>query len=283
MYNDSWRKLKIDELEIAYNPQKSVLNFTDYQVNRTESSKKYRTSYNNYLDIAYGDHNLKKIDIFPSKKNSPVHVFFHGGYWRTQDKSNFAFIAETLNKYGVTAVIANYLLCPMHTLSQVVQSAREVILWTYNSINEYSANNNNISISGNSAGAHLCSMLLATNWETYELPNNCIKSATLISGIYDPEPTRWISVNKEIGINVDEATLNNSLSIPPIVNCPVWIGAGGKEPWPWIDQTLEYSQHLRKNNYDPELHILPIHNHFSIMDEIYKEDGILSKAIMKNI
>ena len=31
MYNDSWRKLKPEELEIAYNPQKSVKNFADVQ------------------------------------------------------------------------------------------------------------------------------------------------------------------------------------------------------------------------------------------------------------
>ena len=283
MYNDSWRKLKPEELEIAYNPQKSVKNFADFQKHRNDASKKFRDINNMHLDISYGSHDQKKVDIFLSEKNSPVHIFFHGGYWRTQDKKNFAFIAETLNKYRITVVIANYVLCPKHTLSQVVQSAREVIIWTYNSINKYSANNKNISISGNSAGAHLCSMLISTDWKLYGLPNDCIKAATLISGIYDPEPTRWIKVNNEIGIDLDEASLNNSISLPPFVKCPVWLGAGGREPWPWIDQTLDYSQYLRKNNFDPELHILPNHNHFSIMDEIYQEDGILSSAIVKNI
>ena len=44
-----------------------------------------------HLDISYGSHDQKKVDIFLSEKNSPVHIFFHGGYWRTQDKKNFAF------------------------------------------------------------------------------------------------------------------------------------------------------------------------------------------------
>ena len=39
MYNDSWRKLKPEELEIAYNPQKSVNNFADFQKHRNDASK----------------------------------------------------------------------------------------------------------------------------------------------------------------------------------------------------------------------------------------------------
>ena len=92
MYNDSWRKLKPEELEIAYNPQKSVKNFADFQKHRNDASKKLRDINNMHLDISYGSHD-QKVDIL-SEKNSPVHIFFHGGYWRTQDKKNFAFIAE---------------------------------------------------------------------------------------------------------------------------------------------------------------------------------------------
>ena len=76
-------------------------------------------------------------------------------------------------------------------------------------------------------------MLISTDW-VYGLPNDCIKAATLISGIYDPEPARWIKVNNEIGIDLDEASLNNSMSLQPFVKCPIWLGAGGREPWPWL-------------------------------------------------
>ena len=41
--------------------------------------------------------------------------------------------------------------------------------------------------------------------------------------------------------------------------------AGGLEPWRWIDQTFQYSHHLRRHGFDPEVHILPGYNHFDIV------------------
>jgi arylformamidase len=138
-------------------------------------------------------------------------------------------------------------------------------------------------VSGNSAGAHLCSMLLATDWKKRGFPQNIISGAVLFSGIYDPEPTRWITVNEEIGLTAETAARNNSMKYEPTVECPIWIGAGGLEPWLWLQQTFNYSQHLRRHGYDPEVHILPNHHHFSIMDEMLDHNKIIAQAVLKRL
>ena len=50
--------------------------------------------------MPYGDTALQKVDVFPAepagRTRAPIHVFFHGGYWRAQDKANFAFVAAHL-------------------------------------------------------------------------------------------------------------------------------------------------------------------------------------------
>ena len=278
-----WRSFDAVSLEKAYNPQKSVENFSQFQTHRTSISRECRKNMKSYLDVAYGSNELQKIDIYPAKNFSPVHLFFHGGYWRTQDKSNFAFLARTLVPQGVTTIIVNYDLCPKVSLDEVVESSRNAIEWTYKNIEKYNGDPNRISVSGNSAGAHLCSMLLATDWKNRGFPQHIISGAVLFSGIYDPEPTRWIPVNEEIGLTAETTARNNSMKYEPTVECPIWIGAGGLEPWLWLQQTFDYSQHLRRHGYDPEVHILPNHHHFSIMDEMLDHNKIISQAVLKRL
>lgn len=278
-----WRSLDAVTLEWAYNPQRSVKDFGSFQVHRTSRSKQLRKDMPAHLDVAYGPGPLHQVDVFPSTPGGPVHLFFHGGYWRTQDKANFAFVAGTLVPRGVTTVVVNYELCPTATLSQVVDSARSALRWTFGEIQQFGGDPNRISVSGNSAGAHLCAMLLATRWSDYGVPDDVIKGATLLSGIYDPEPARWISVNEEIGLTAEEAAVNNALDLDPVIHCPVYVGVGGAEPWPWIDQSHAYSQHLRRAGLDPEFHVLPHHHHFSIMDDMLTPTGVVARAVLSRL
>ncbi len=276
-----WRSFDAVALERAYNPQKSVENHTQYQTHRNARAVECRRDLSGHLDVPYGPGDLEKVDIFPAGTGSAVHLFFHGGYWRTQDKANFAFLAGTLVPEGITTVIVNYPLCPVVTLDDVVESARRVLIWTYESIAQYGGDPGRISISGNSAGAHLCSMLVATPWRERGLPDDVIRGAVMFSGIYDPEPARWIPVNDEIGLTAETAARNNSLSYAPVADCPMWIGAGGLEPWLWLEQTYEYSQHLRRHGRDPEVHVLPGHHHFSVMDEMLEPDRPIARAVIE--
>jgi arylformamidase len=276
----NWRSFDAVALEYAYNPQKSVEDHTVFQTHRNAKAVKCRSEMPSHLDVPYGEGELNKADIFPAGEGSPVHLFFHGGYWRTQDKANFAFLAGTFVPRGVTTVIVNYDLCPKVTLDEVVESARASLEWTYRSIADFGGDPDRITVSGNSAGAHLCSMLLATDWEERGLPRDPIKGAVMFSGIFDPEPARWIPVNEEIGLTAEVAARNNSLALDPTVDCPVWIGAGGAEPWLWLEQTYEYSQHLRRHGLDPEVHILPGHNHFTVMDEMLEPERPIAKAVL---
>ena len=276
-----WRSFDAESLELAYNPQKTVKNFSQFQTHRNARSKECRENMRSYLDVAYGPGEKHKVDIFPAGEKSPVVLFYHGGYWRTQDKANFAFLAGTFVPQGISTVVVNYDLCPAVTLDDVVESARNSVAWTYRSIAEYGGDPARICVCGNSAGAHLCSMIMATNWAERGLPQNIVRSAVMFSGIYDPEPARWIPVNEEIGLTQEVAARNNSMALAPSVDCSTWIGAGGLEPWLWLEQTYEYSQHLRRHGYDPEVHILPDHHHFSIMDEMMEPDGVITQAVLK--
>jgi arylformamidase len=95
----AWMDLPREEHEFQFNPQRAFPNFKDVQEKRTAANVKARSTLVAHLDLPYGEHKLRRLDIFPTmlaEKAAPVHVFVHGGYWRAQDKENFAFVATEL-------------------------------------------------------------------------------------------------------------------------------------------------------------------------------------------
>ncbi|KAF0118529.1 MAG: putative esterase [Xanthobacteraceae bacterium] len=115
-----WSGLTPQEHEFQYNPQAAFPDFKNAQAGRTAANAVALTRLAREADIAFGDHPLRRLDVYPSDRGGagpkPVHVFLHGGYWRAQDKQNFAFIAEPLVAEGVVTVVTNYELCPASTL-----------------------------------------------------------------------------------------------------------------------------------------------------------------------
>ena len=72
---------------------------------------------------------LECVDLFPAGTNAPVHIFFHGGYWHSQDKDHFEFPAPAFVKNRLTYVCANYPLCPGVSFSEQMHSCRKLLLF----------------------------------------------------------------------------------------------------------------------------------------------------------
>jgi arylformamidase len=278
-----WASLSFEEHEFQYNPQRAFPNFADHQAERAPANAAARANLKSHLDIPYGDHPLRRVDVYPAPGAAgpaPVHVFFHGGYWRAQDKENFAFVAKELVARGVTTVIANYELCPASTLDGVVDSALAAIEWTCRHIAEYGGDPKRVSFSGHSAGAHLCAEALATDWLPRGVDPTCFQGAVLISGIFDPEPTIRTTVNAQLNLDPEIAARHNVEVRTPLVDCPTWIFVGGREPWHWLDQSYRYAHHLHRHGRDPEVHVLPGWNHFDIIAQFMQEESPILRATL---
>lgn len=263
-----WHGLAPEEHEAQYNPRAAVADFAQCQARHQAWSAAAATRLAAMRDVAYAAGALRTLDIYPAPgaAQAPVHLFFHGGYWRAQDKANFAFVAESLVAGGSLAVIANYPLCPAVTLDEVVAAARDAVAWTHRNIARYGGDPSRLTVSGHSAGAHLTAAALAEDWPARGLGPDIIDRAVMISGIYDPAPAIGTSVNAEIGLTAALAARHDFERIPPRVPCPSWIVAGGREPWQWIDQSFRYAQHLRRHGADPGVLVVPGRHHFDILD-----------------
>lgn len=279
-----WSMLTPEEHEVQYNPQRAFPDFDRYRRNREPANARARDELTCHADIAYGEGPLRTLDVYPAGSGrAPVHLFLHGGYWRAQDKANFAFVAGALVPRGVTTVVANYDLCPAATLDEVVASALEAMGWIARAIAGHGGDPGRVTLSGHSAGAHLGAELLAHDWAAEGLPADVIRAATLVSGIFDPAPAMRTSVNAELNLTQEIVRRRNVEARAPRVDAEIALVAGGLEPWQWIDQTFRYSHHLRRHGHDPAVHVVPGRNHFDVLDEYLDPDSLTMRTILGQI
>jgi len=264
-----WEGLTAEEHELQYNPQRSVPDFEAARRRREPANAAAIEALKPETDIAFGPGALHRLDLFhPAGAGPhPVHLFFHGGYWRAQDKRNFAFLAPWLVERGVLVAVMNYDLCPGVTLDGTVASALAGMEWVAKDIAAHGGDPGRITMSGHSAGAHLVAAGLATDWTTRGLPADMIKGALMISGIFDPTPAMRTSVNADIRLTPEIAARHNLEALPLRASCPAWVMAGGDEPEHWIDQSVRYARHLARHGLEPGLLVTPRQHHFDILDQ----------------
>jgi arylformamidase len=280
-----WASLSAEEHEFQYNPQKAFPNFKDAQAARASLNQDALSTLERRADLTYGDHPLRRVDVYPAAKDArpaPVHVYFHGGYWRAQDKENFAFIAKPLAAAGITTVIANYELCPASTLDGVAGSAIAAVDWVRREAGRFGGDPSRISLSGHSAGAHLAAEILAHDWAAHGVNPGFLTGAVMISGIYDPRPVMRTSVNAEVRLT-EEIALRRDVERRPVkAICPTTVVVGGLEPWHWIDQSFRYAHHLHRSGVNPEMRTLPRWGHFDIIQEFAEPGSPILSAVLSH-
>ncbi len=149
------------------------------------------------LDVAYGTGPAERLDIFPAQRApdaplAPVLVFIHGGYWRSLDKSDHSFLAPAFVRQGACVVVPNYDLCPAVTIPEITLQMVQALAWVARHIGVHGGDARRITVVGHSAGGHLAAMMLLCQWASVapDLPEDLIKNALSISGVFDLEPLR---------------------------------------------------------------------------------------------
>lgn len=277
-----WHNIAPEQHELHFNPQHAFPDYGESQKLRAPVNTHARETLRQTRDIPYGEHPLRKLDIYPAEGTgpTPVHVFFHGGYWRAQDKENFAWVAAPLVENGITTVVVNYELCPGSTLDGVVQSALAAFGWVARNIEDHGGDPTRICISGHSAGAHLVAAILAEDWAAKGIDPASIVGAIGVSGVFDPASAMLTTVNSDLHLTDEIASRHDYERKLPQVRCPISLFAGGREPWGWLDQTWRYAMHLRRHDIIPDLRILPQYDHFDILMDFMETDHTIGETMV---
>ena len=118
------------------------------------------------LDVAYGgDSPAQKLDLYlppgPADAPRPALVVVHGGGWRSGDKQRgqWARIPAQYASDGYVAISVNYRLTGEAPWPAQIEDVKAAVRWLRAHAEKHAVDVNRIGAYGNSAGAHLVSLL----------------------------------------------------------------------------------------------------------------------------
>lgn len=272
-------------LNREYNAAEHVGNIQAYFDEYNSRSADTRRELIHSRDVSYGPAEGEVLDIFFQTRriNPPVHIFFHGGGYRSQDKFNFSFVARPLVQEGAIVVIPNYGLCPVVTLDEIIEQTRRCIAWVYRHARVMGGDPNSITISGHSAGAHIVSRALEACWDEYQVPDDVIKGAISLSGLYDQEPRRLSYLNRYLRLDLEQSLRHSCMYRTPRRRVPYVIAVSDGETGEYIRQSRDYSNALKSRSYDATYMLVEGYNHYNVLYPFLDREHALGSLLYGQI
>jgi arylformamidase len=255
-----------------------------YQAFCEKESKKVRSELDYRLDVPFGPTLAEHVDLYPAGEKAPVLIYVHGGFWYLRTSKEFGFVARGPVSEGVATVVTNYALCPWVTVDEIVRQARAVVAWVYHNAPGFGGDPGRIHIAGHSAGGHLVAMLLATDWEgEYGLPDDIIKGATAISGLFDLAPFPYTYLQPKLQLTWDQVLRNSPILHLPDSAPPLLVAYGEDETDEFKRQSEEFFEAWRAKGLECERLVLPDKNHYDVIDGFVDAGSPLCAAILKRM
>ena len=219
-------------------------------------------------DVPYGPGARETLDlILPDRpsRDAPVHMFVHGGYWRSGEKANYRFVAEPVMKAGGIAAIVEYDLMPGARLATLVGQIRRAALWLQENASGLGADPKRFTVSGHSAGAHLASFLAAKGPQESQplLPD--VAGLLLVSGIYDLSEIPGSFLKDEVGMTNAEAASWSPLASEQRPGPQRILVVGSEETRPFHEQGARLRDLLEAQGLNVDMRTEAALNHMNIV------------------
>ena len=189
-----WLDMDQQELDDAYDQSKYAANLAQIVKRYATNSEQVRARLGAPKRLAYGATSIEALDLYPTRKqNAPVHVFIHGGAWRSGFARDAAYQAETFVHAGAhyVAVDFNNVVETKGDLAPMADQVRRAVAWIYRNAASFGGDPNRIFLSGHSSGGHLAGVVLVTDWQKdFGLPKDVLKGGLCCSGMFDLKPVR---------------------------------------------------------------------------------------------
>jgi arylformamidase len=262
-----WRGLDRAALGEAYNSAAAVANFGAITGSWEPRSAAVRQQPGAMLDLAYGPRPRNRIDFIAcGAQSTPTLVFMHGGYWQMRAKESFAFIAAGPLAIGMNVALVGYTLAPAATMDAIVAEIRSALDWLAGELPALGGDPEKVLVSGWSAGAQLAAM-------TMDHPS--VRGCLAISGIYDLDPMRHCYINDKLGLDAASAQRNSPIRQQISGKLPLAIVVGGGELPLMLQQSADYAEECSRQGLPVRLHEIEGADHFSILDEMERSDGLI--------
>jgi arylformamidase len=266
----NWGTLSQAERDAAYDNNKAVANSPALIAARNEASARVRASRAAALDIAYGNRERTKFDLYPAHdRSAPCLVFLHGGYWQRNSRQDFAMLVEGLAAHGWSVAIPGYSLAPDVSLTEIVHETSLALDWL-----AASGASNGIAgpvvLSGWSAGAHLVALALH---------HPIVTAGLAISGVFDLAPIRDTWLDTALKLTDEEITTLSPIRLP-IVQKPLAIAYGSAELPALVWDSRKFHEARKAAGAPGELVVIAGADHFTVLEELRRADGALTKLAL---
>ena len=277
--------LSLEELARRYNNGAAVPDWADTLLPRWQrESARVRSESSGVRDAVYGPLARNTLDVFTPKGTAPTNgwpalIFIHGGYWQRLSKDDWSVIAVPFVANGMAAVIVGYTLCPQTTIRGIAAEVEAAVSYVWQAAAGLDLNREKLALAGHSAGGHLTAWCMTVDWTAHGLPATPFVSATAISGLFDLEPLVPIYLNDALKLTNEEALAMSPAYRERRVDCEFTAAVGGAE----LEEFLRQNQLLGsrwKNVIEWEI---PGLNHFTIIDELTREDSALFKRVASGL
>ena len=289
MSNTVYKNYDQTGLDREYDNRGKVENFDEFMKLYAAESAKTRQRLDCKLDVAFGASAAETLDIFfpPVHSNAsklPLQVFFHGGYWKALNKSDFSFVANGFAAKNAITIVVNYALIPTVDLSELVEQCRRSLAWIWHNAKPLGGDRERIFISGHSAGGHLVGMMMATDWAAHHktLPINLIKGGCGISGLYDLDPIRLCFLNDDLKLSEQDVFANSPVNQQP-GSGDLMLPLGALEGDEYLSQSHTLADAWKTQTSQPSVIALAEHDHFSIVWELHNPQAELTTMIHRQM
>jgi arylformamidase len=214
--------------------------------------------------ISYGATAREVIDLFDVRPGASLAVFIHGGWWRNFDPSLFSHCAAGLNAHGVGVALAGYNLCPQVSIAHIIEEMRRALLVLWQRYRQ------RMVVFGHSAGGHLTSALLATDWPAFDAaaPADMVPAGYAISGVFDLAPLVHVSMNKDLRLAPDSAQQTSPALWPAPHGRVLDAVVGAEESSEFLRQSRLIADVWGRAGVATRYEAIAGANHFTVLDPL---------------
>jgi arylformamidase len=272
-----------EEVERGYNNRAAVPDHQRWVDQWVEHARRAQASLVPTLDIAYGNGADETLDLYvPSRMARGTLLYIHGGWWRSLDKSDYAFVPPAFVEAGYAVALCNYTLCPKGTIANAVDQCRRAVEWC---VREGPARGAPapLVIGGHSAGGHLTAMMYTIDWRAQGLAGGApFAGGISLSGVHDLAPLVQFSYNVDFRLDAAEARRMSPAAARPTTAAPLMLACGADETSEFVRQTdLMWDAWPR---HHPRRVERPMHvagrNHYNVVLEYLDASSPLSRATL---
>jgi arylformamidase len=269
------------DLEAEYNNRARVPEHPAIFARWTRDGGDFRAKHASAeLRLPYGRSAREHIDLLwpSSRRDSPIVLFIHGGYWRSLEPAMFSHVAAGMNPHGLAVALAGYDLCPDVTIGQIIEEVRDAAIFLWR------RHGRKLVACGWSAGGHLAACLLATDWKKRapDLPADLVPAAFLLSGLFDLTPLVNVSMNADLRL---DAAAGRRVS-PLFWEIPAggrvfeaW--AGGKESSEFLRQSRAIVEAWGKKGVTARFFEVEGADHFTIVDPLSDPKSAMTERLVE--